>query len=83
MIENGLLYVSAPYQDEVDSGRLILRDGSTATIRVAKAADHVKLGSFFERLSPESRQQRFFSVSSSDTFFDRRVVRWFGSAPRC
>ena len=57
------LYVPAPYQDSVESGRLILRDGSTATIRIAAKQDLPAIIDFFNRLSPESRRQRFFSVS--------------------
>jgi hypothetical protein len=52
-----------PYQDSVASGRLILRDGSTAIVRVAQPEDRDALCAFFERLSSESRQRRFFSLS--------------------
>lgn len=58
------LYIPAPYQDAVDSGRLILRDGSTASIRPAVPADCGTLADFFSRLSPESRQHRFMSLSA-------------------
>lgn len=54
-------YVPAPYQDSAESGRLILRDGSTATIRLAGSEDREALQAFFERLSPESRWHRFFT----------------------
>src|ERR1051326_7258645 len=57
------LYVPAPYQDAVDSGRVILRDGSTATIRVATIKDAPAVVEFFHRLSPESRERRFFSLA--------------------
>jgi acetate---CoA ligase (ADP-forming) len=57
------LFVPPPYQDSVESGRLILRDGTTALIRVAQPEDREALGAFFEQLSPESRQRRFFSLS--------------------
>lgn len=63
------LYIPAPYQDAVDSGRLILRDGSAASIRPALPADCGALADFFSRLSPESRQHRFMSLSApSDAF---------------
>jgi acetyl coenzyme A synthetase (ADP forming)-like protein len=57
------VYIPAPYQDSADFGRLILRDGSTATVRVATVADAAAVAAFFHRLSPESRQHRFFSCA--------------------
>ena len=56
-------YVPTPYQDAPHAGRLILRDGTTASIRVAQPSDREALSAFFERLSPESRRRRFSSVS--------------------
>ena len=56
-------YLPPPYQDAAESGRLILRDGTTAQIRPARPKDCEALRAFFERLSPESRRRRFFSVS--------------------
>ena len=56
-------YVPVPYQDSAESGRLILRDGTTATIRLAQPVDHQSMGKFFARLSKDSRWLRFFSVS--------------------
>jgi len=58
------LYLPAPYQDSPESGRLILRDGSTATIRIAQPADREALAAFFDQLSPESKQKRFFSLAA-------------------
>src|SRR5947208_8952755 len=63
------LYIPAPYQDSAQSGRLILRDGSTATIRVATVEDASAVAAFFHRLSPESRQHRFFSAGEPSTRF--------------
>jgi acetyl coenzyme A synthetase (ADP forming)-like protein len=63
------LYLPPPYQDSAEAGRLILRDGSTATVRVAQAADAEALRAFFGRLSPESRYRRFFSVVPPDEEF--------------
>src|SRR5437870_10669160 len=57
------LYIPAPYQDSAEFGRLILRDGSTASIRVATAEDASAVAEFFHRLSPESRHHRFFSMA--------------------
>jgi GNAT superfamily N-acetyltransferase len=57
------LYVPAPYQDSAQSGRLILKDGLTATIRTATVQDAPAMRNFFHRLSPESWQHRFFSLA--------------------
>jgi acetyl coenzyme A synthetase (ADP forming)-like protein len=46
----------------VEAGRLILRDGSTAFIRIARPEDREAFLTFFEHLSPESKQKRFFSL---------------------
>jgi acetyl coenzyme A synthetase (ADP forming)-like protein len=56
------LYIPAPYQDSAESGRLILRDGSTAAVRIATSQDAGRLAEFFKSLSPESRHHRFFSA---------------------
>jgi acetyl coenzyme A synthetase (ADP forming)-like protein len=55
-------YVPPPCQDAAESGRLILRDGTSAEIRLAGPKDFDALGAFFERLSPESRRRRFFAM---------------------
>ena len=57
------LYIPGPYQDSAELGRLILQDGTTASIRVATVEDAPAAAEFFHRLSPESRQHRFFSVA--------------------
>src|SRR5688572_32205101 len=67
------LYIPAPYQDAAESGRLILRDGSTATIRVATVNDADELVGFFHRLSPESRRQRFFTSREPSPEFVRAL----------
>jgi acetyl coenzyme A synthetase (ADP forming)-like protein len=54
-------YLPVPFQDAADSGRLILRDGTTATVRVAGPADRERMARFFAALSKQSRHQRFFS----------------------
>jgi acetyl coenzyme A synthetase (ADP forming)-like protein len=57
------LYVPLPYQDAADSGRLILRDGSTAMLRPARCPDSPALRAFFQHLPVESRWRRFFSLA--------------------
>jgi acetate---CoA ligase (ADP-forming) len=42
---------------------VILKDGSTATVRVATVGDAAAVAEFFHRLSPESRHHRFFSCA--------------------
>jgi acetate---CoA ligase (ADP-forming) len=56
-------YLPVPYQDAAESGRLILRDGSTASLRLAHPADREAMREFFSRLSEDSRRLRFFSFS--------------------
>src|SRR5215475_2687850 len=67
------LYIPAPYQDSAEFGRLILKDGSTATVRVATVEDATAVADFFHRLSPESRQHRFFSYSEPTSEFVRSL----------
>jgi acetyl coenzyme A synthetase (ADP forming)-like protein len=67
------LHIPAPYQDSAEFGRLILKDGSTATVRVATVEDAQAVAEFFHRLSPESRQHRFFSPSEPSTDFVRAL----------
>jgi acetyl coenzyme A synthetase (ADP forming)-like protein len=57
-------FMPPPYQDSAESGRLILRDGTTATVRPAHREDAESLGAFFRRLSDESRWHRFFSTAA-------------------
>lgn len=57
------LYLPPLYQDSAEEGRLILRDGSTATIRRVQPGDQQAVHAFFDRLSPESRWSRFFSLA--------------------
>src|SRR6185503_18986194 len=56
-------YLPVPYQDSAEAGRLILRDGSTATVRLAHPRDRELMTGFFNRLSKDSRQRRFFSTA--------------------
>jgi acetyl coenzyme A synthetase (ADP forming)-like protein len=55
------LYVPLPTRGLLESGSLILRDGTTATISLARPEDHTALQTFVTRLSPESKRHRFFS----------------------
>ena len=89
-------YIPTPYQDAPQSGRLILRDGGTASIRVSQAGDKDAMKDFFSALSAESKRQRFFALMApSDrliqSFCDSSnprvrltlvVTRLFGAATR-
>lgn len=55
------LYIPPLESDRVESGSLILRDGTTAAIRLAEPADHRRMQQFVTGLSPESTRHRFFS----------------------
>jgi acetate---CoA ligase (ADP-forming) len=57
-------YLPLPFQDGPESGRLILRDGTTATIRPARAEDKPAMIRFFASLSETSRVHRFFSLAA-------------------
>ncbi len=63
------LYIPPLKTDHTESGSLIMRDGSTASIRPAEPSDAPMMQQFVDRLSPESRRHRFFSESppSSDS----------------
>lgn len=64
----------SPASRSVDplSDRLILRDGSTASLRIANPPDREAIRSFFHSLSPESRYQRFFTnVEPTAALVDR------------
>jgi acetyl coenzyme A synthetase (ADP forming)-like protein len=56
-------YLPFPLQDSPQSGRLILRDGTTATIRIAQPSDKKAMAEFFASLSEKSIWRRFFSAS--------------------
>jgi len=42
---------------------MVLRDGTSSQVHIARPEEQDALTAFFERLSPESRRQRFFSAS--------------------
>jgi acetyl coenzyme A synthetase (ADP forming)-like protein len=56
-------FVPPPGQESDESGRLILRDGTTAHVRPATHGDRDALTRFFRDLSAESRYRRFLSAS--------------------
>jgi acetyl coenzyme A synthetase (ADP forming)-like protein len=61
-----------PVADDVDSPRLLLRDGSVAAVRIATSADRKAVRRFFHDLSPESRRRRFFTAGEPpDAVVDR------------
>ncbi len=54
------------------SNRLLLRDGSVATLKPATPDDRAAVRRFFNDLSPESRHKRFLSLADvSDTLIER------------
>ena len=55
------LFLPPAFQDSAESGRLILRDGSTATIRPSEPPDRDALRELFGQLSSQSKRHRFFS----------------------
>ena len=61
-----------PVGDSLDNPRMVLRDGTVASIRVATHADRNGLRHFFHDLSLESRLRRFFTPSEpSDAILQR------------
>jgi acetate---CoA ligase (ADP-forming) len=54
---------SLPAYDQADNPRLVLRDGSVASVRVAEPSDCEAIRRFFHDLSPDSLRKRFFMVS--------------------
>ena len=63
---------SSPATDDLGGLRLVLRDGSVASVRIAGQEDLDAIRRFFHRLSQESRQKRFFSAADpSDSLIDR------------
>ncbi len=67
------LFLPPTYQDSAESGRLILRDGSSAFIRLSEPSDREALREFFHQLSSQSKRHRFFSIADpADAFLDRQ-----------
>lgn len=55
------LYLPPLLSDHAKPGQLILRDGTTAVIRLAGPSDAAMMQQFVNGLSPESKRHRFFS----------------------
>jgi acetyl coenzyme A synthetase (ADP forming)-like protein len=61
-LTKGPYYHAPPLpQDALDSGRVLMRDGSVATLRPVSSADREALLAFLTRLSPESLTKRYFA----------------------
>jgi acetyl coenzyme A synthetase (ADP forming)-like protein len=54
-----------PISDDLNERRLVLRDGSLASVRPATVDDVPALGEFFRGLSPESRYARFMMAGEA------------------
>ncbi|HET6955542.1 MAG TPA: hypothetical protein VFI56_03145, partial [Vicinamibacterales bacterium] len=62
---------SPPVLDDPAAPRLVLRDGSVATVRRSSPDDRDAMRRFFHELSPESRRRRFFATGEpADTLID-------------
>lgn len=74
------LHMPLLHDEDPDSGRAILSDGTTALLRVAQPNDVEELQRFVDRLSPAAKRHRFFSESAPS----RDVIRSLcdGSDPR-
>jgi len=61
-----------PALDDPTTPRLVLRDGSVATVRRSTPDDREAMRRFFHDLSPESRRRRFFTAAEpNDALVDR------------
>jgi len=61
-----------PAVDDPAAPRLVLRDGTVASVRRSTPADRDTMRRFFHELSPESRRRRFFTAGEpADTLVDR------------
>jgi acetate---CoA ligase (ADP-forming) len=57
----------APATDDFDAVRIVLRDGSVASVRPSTPGDLDAIRRFFQDLSPESRRYRFFAMGEPPT----------------
>ncbi len=64
---------SLPGVDDVESRRIVLRDGSVASIRPTTVEDAPALADFFAHLSTVSRYQRFFSAGDPPDHLVRKL----------
>lgn len=61
-----------PASDEMESPRLVLRDGTVASVRAAELSDREALRRFFHNQTLESRRLRFFTPGDPpDAIIDR------------
>ena len=61
-----------PALDDRSASRLVLRDGSVASVRIARAADRDAIRQFFHALPPDDRFRRFLTAAEpSDAMIDR------------
>jgi acetyl coenzyme A synthetase (ADP forming)-like protein len=61
-----------PATEEMQDRRVVLRDGSVATVRTATPEDRDAVRRFFHELSPESKRKRFFvNADPSETLIER------------
>ena len=58
------LFQPPPASGSLESGPVILRDGTTASLRLTRAEDQAMMQEFVDRLSPASRRHRFFSETA-------------------
>jgi GNAT superfamily N-acetyltransferase len=58
------LFQPPPSSGSLESGRVILRDGATASLHSTRAEDQAMMLDFIDRLSPASRRHRFFSETA-------------------
>ena len=58
------LHIARIQDDDPDSGRAILSDGTTALLRIAQPSDAEELQGFIDRLSPAATRHRFFSETA-------------------
>jgi len=65
----------APATDDLHVPRIVLRDGSTASVRSARPEDATALRVFFHELSPDSRFKRFFTASEPPDALIERFCR--------
>jgi acetyl coenzyme A synthetase (ADP forming)-like protein len=62
----------APALDDLQTPRLVLRDGSAASVRIAQSEDRDAIRRFFHELSPEDRFRRFLTATEpADAVIDR------------
>ncbi len=58
------LHIPILHDDDPDSARAILSDGTAALLRIAQPDDAGELQRFVDRLSPAAKRHRFFSESA-------------------